>query len=852
MPHRALTNFLQAMHIEPGISAQDRLLAVTTLSFDIAALELFLPLTAGARSVIAPRETVVDGGQLQALLQESGATVMQATPATWQLLLNAGWTGDPQLKILCGGEALGPPLAQALAQRSASLWNLYGPTETTIWSLSACVGTAERSVEAASVPIGRPIANTQIYVLDEQLQPLPMGIPGELYIGGDGVARGYRHRPDLTAERFIPPPFQPGARLYRTGDRVCYRPDGSLDFLGRLDHQVKVRGFRIELGEVETVLGQHPNLQGAIALAQEDRLVAYVVADGETVTGSDLQGWLQQKLPSYMVPSAIWILPAFPLTSNGKVDRKVLQQLQLDDLPAADLERSTPTAELLVSIWSQVLGLVQVGLHDNFFALGGHSLLATQLISRIRAVFAVELCLQQLFETPTIAGLAAHLEATHQDRESLPPPLQRVPRDRNFPLSFAQQRLWFLEQVEPDTATYNIPAVVRLQGDLHRTALEQSINVLIERHESLRTTFTVVEGQPLQTIHPALPLPFTPIDFSDLPRAELSVQLLAMAQEPFDLTCGPLLRVAILRLGAAEHVVLLTMHHIVADGWSMGVLIRELSALYRAFATGETISLPELPLQYADFALWQQQWLQGSVLETKLAYWQQQLAQMVPLQLPTDYPRDAISTRPAATHSFQLSQPNSESLLAFSRQENVTLFMTLLTAFQILLHRHTQQTDIGVGTDVANRTDADIEGLIGFFVNLLVLRTDLSGNPTVREVLQRVRTVTLGAYAHQDVPFAKVVEALRPERQFQAMPLFQVLFVLQNAPMPPLDLPGLTLEHLEIESGTARFRPCALHDGNRTGSPRHLALQCSTLCRRDDRPSLQPLRNFIGESVRSP
>ena len=805
IPHRALTNFLTAMGNRPGLTGQDTLLAVTTLSFDIAALELFLPLTVGAQVAIASRAATMDGAQLQTLLQQSGATVMQATPATWQLLLNAGWQGDPNLKILCGGEALSPQLAQTLSQYSASLWNLYGPTETTIWSLIAGIDEEAVAAGSESIHIGRPIANTQIYVLDGQLQPLPIGIPGELYLGGDGVARGYRHRPDLTAERFIPNPFQPGDRLYKTGDRVRYCPDGSLEFLGRLDHQVKVRGFRVELGEVETILGQHSTVQGAIALAQKDQIFAYVVAAEESCSGSELQSWLQQKLPSYMVPSAILVLPAFPLTTNGKVDRQALRQLQPVALPSSDLDHHTPTQELLVSIWSQVLGLEQIGLHENFFALGGHSLLATQLISRIRAVFAVEVPLQRLFETPTIAGLATHLDATHQDRDGMPPPMERVERDRTFPLSFAQQRLWFLDQVEPDTATYNIPAAVRLKGHLDIAALEQSINALIERHEVLRSTFTAVEGQPLQTIHPPSSLSVTVTDLLTLGNLELSEHLLAAAQQPFDLACGPLLRVEILRLDATDHVVLFVMHHIVADGWSMGVLIREIAALYRSFTTGDPIALPELPIQYADFALWQQQWLQGSVLATKLDYWQKQLTNLATLQLPSDRPRQSVSTRSGASYSFYLSPQTSEALVTFSRQENVTLFMTLLTAFQILLHRHTQQEDIVVGTDVANRTDLALEGLIGFFVNLLVLRTDLSGNPSVREVLQRVRTVTLGAYAHQDVPFAKVVEALRPERQLNAMPLFQVLFVLQNAPMPPLELAGLMLEQLEVDSGAARF-----------------------------------------------
>jgi amino acid adenylation domain-containing protein len=805
--HRALSNFLQAMQIKPGITAQDSLLAVTTIAFDIAALELFLPLTVGARVVIASRETAMDGVQLLTLLQGAGITVMQGTPSTWQLLLNAGWQGNRRLKMLCGGEALSPQLAQALLQCGGSLWNLYGPTETTIWSLLSPIETAAIVTGTESVRIGWPIANTQVYVLDEQLQPLPIGIPGELYIGGDGVARGYRHRLDLTEERFLPNPFHPGKTLYKTGDRVRYCPDGSLEYLGRLDHQVKVRGFRVELGEVEVTLNQHPAVQGVIVLALEDRLVAYVVTTAaERLTGCDLQRWLQRKLPAYMVPSAVVLLSAFPLMPNGKVDRRALRQRQPVAEPTLDLALPTPTVEILTSLWCQVLGLTQIGLHDNFFALGGHSLLATQLISRIRTVFAIELPLQRLFETPTIVGLATALAVDNQDPDGAPPPLDKA-QGHVLPLSFAQQRLWFLEQLEPNRAIYNIPAAVRLRGYLNISALEQSINALIERHEGLRTTFQVVEGQPQQVVQPARSLPLTIIDCSTLEGFEQSEQLLAIVQQPFDLAHGPLLRVAILRSRTADddHGVLFVMHHIVTDGWSMGVLIREIAALYGAFTTGEPVMLPELPLQYADFSHWQHQWLQGSVLDRKLAYWKQQLAHLTPLQLPTDYPRSAVSKNSGATHTFRLSTHTSEALITFSHQENVTLFMTLLTAFQILLHRQTQQTDVVVGTDVANRTDVALEGLIGFFVNLLVLRTDFSGNPTVREVLHRVRTVALGAYAHQDVPFAKVVEALRPERQVNATPLFQILFVLQNAPMPPLELPGLTLEHLTMESGTARF-----------------------------------------------
>jgi amino acid adenylation domain-containing protein len=815
--HGAVVNFLTSMRRCPGLTDQDTLLSVTTLSFDIAALEIFLPLSVGARLVMVSRSVATDGTQLLERLNYCGATVMQATPATWRLLLAAGWSGSHQLKILCGGETLSREVANQLLEKGASLWNLYGPTEATIWSTIYQVDNTD-----GTVSIGRPIANTQIYLLDEHLQPVPVGVPGELYIGGAGLARGYLNSPELTAQKFIANPLshEPKARLYKTGDLARYRSDGNIEYLGRIDHQVKVRGFRIELGEIEAVLSQHPVVQQSVVIVREDipgnqQLVAYLVPPPEQAppSASELWEFLKQQLPEYMVPSAFVTLDSLPLTPNGKIDRRAL--------PAPDITRpfgegayvapQTPVQEMLAGIWGDVLEVKQVSIHDNFFDLGGHSLLATQLISRLRDTFCVEFPLRGLFESPTVASLSERLEALRRTEQGLvAPPLLPVSREGELLLSFAQARLWFLEQLEPGSGAYNIPAAVRLTGSLDVATLEQSLNEIVQRHEALRTTFRMVSGEPIQVIAPVKALTLQLVDLRDLPEAtqEAQVERLATesAQQPFDLAMGPLLRATLLHLGEAEHVLLLTMHHIVSDGWSMGVLIRELAALYEAFSTGKPSPLPQLPIQYADFAHWQRQWLQGEVLAAQLSYWQQQLAgSQTVLELPTDRPRPAVQTFRGATQFLALPAPLSQKLKTLSQRSGVTLFMTILAAFQTLLYRYTGQEDICIGSPIANRNRSETEDLIGFFVNTLVLRTDMSENPSFQELLGRVREVALGAYAHQDLPFEQLVEALQPERNLSHQPLFQVMFVLQNAPMSALELPSLTISSLEMESSTAKF-----------------------------------------------
>nr|MBA3356212.1 amino acid adenylation domain-containing protein [Pyrinomonadaceae bacterium] len=812
--HRAVVNFLNSMCQQPGLTSHDTLLAVTTLSFDIAGLELYLPLCVGARLVVASREVASDGVRLSERLCD--ATVMQATPATWRLLLEAGWQGSERLKILCGGEALSRELANQLLERGAVLWNLYGPTETTIWSAVYKV-----EFNSGPVPVGRPIANTQVYLLDQHLQPVPIGVPGELYIGGAGLAQGYLRRPELTAERFIANPFsaEAGARLYKTGDLARYLPSGEIECLGRLDHQVKIRGFRIELGEVEAVLAGHKSVRENVVVTREDvpgekRLVAYVIPkQDEASSVSELRSYLKERLPEYMVPSAFVLLQELPLTPNGKVDRRALP---VPDQGRPELEKAfvaprTAVEELVAGVWADVLRREQVGVYDNFFDLGGHSLLATQVISRVRVALQVELSLHSLFEEPTVAGLAERVETARLADEGLQaPPIVPSPRDQELPLSFVQEQLWFLDQLKPGSSSYNVPQAIRMSGALDVAALRQTLESIIARHEALRTTFVSVDGQPVQVIAPARSVALPVIDLRELPISERETETQRLVTEdvrrPFDLAQGPLFRASLLRLGDEEYVLLINMHHIICDGWSMGVLFRELAAFYEAYATEKSSTLPQLPIQYADYAVWQREWLRGEVFEKQLAYWKQQLSGApAVLGLPTDRPRPAVQSFQGARQFVGLPKNLSEQLLALSRREGVTLFMTLLAAFQILLSRYTGQEDIVVGTDVANRNQVETEGLIGFFINNVVMRSNLSGDPSFSELLAQVREMALAAYAHQDMPFNKLIEALKPERSLSHTPLFQVLFVLQNAPMQKLELAGLTLSSLELDSKTSKF-----------------------------------------------
>jgi amino acid adenylation domain-containing protein len=821
--HGGLVNYLCWVSEGPLGDPELCLPLTTKLTFDMCLKQLFPPLLRGGAVWILPEEVVAEPVALLSALATRPKVELNCVPSLWTAILHAIQSGQAtspgeRLSYLIFG---GEPLSKELVTRTLSalphlqIWNIYGPTEAT------ANASAARILQGDEVTIGRPIANAQIYILNSSLHPVPIGVPGELHIGGAGVARGYLNRPELTAEKFVPDPFSvlPGARMYKTGDLARYRADGNIEFLGRTDHQVKIRGFRIELGEIEAALGQYSAVRQAVVMAREDtsgekRLVAYLVAQREPPpTTTELRDFLKTKLPEYMVPAIFVFLETLPLMPNGKIDRRALPSPDRSrpELDKAFVAPRTPTEELLAEIWAQLLDIERVGIHDNFFDLGGHSLLATQVVSRIRETFQVEIPLRRLFEVPTVAGLAESIEAARLAGPNLlAPPILPVPRNGDLALSFAQQRLWFFDQLEPGLSAYNIPAAVRLKGPLNLPALEQSLNEIIKRHESLRTTFGKVEGRPTQVIAPTLTIKLPVVDLRTLPASERETEVrrlvTAEAQRPFDLSQGPLIRGCVLRLGDDEHVGLLTMHHIVSDGWSTGILVREVATLYAAFCAGGSSPLPPLPIQYADFAHWQRQWLQGEVLETQIAYWKKQLAGAPALiDLSTDHPRPAVQTFRGAHQSLVLPEHLQDGFKELSRQEGVTQFMTLLAAFEILLSRYTSQDDLIVGTPIANRNRLETEGLIGFFVNALVLRTDLSGNPSFRELLRRVREVCLGAYGHQDLPFDRLVEELHVQRDLSRNPLFQVMFVLHTASLRAVEMPGMTLSPVEGDSETAHF-----------------------------------------------
>ena len=827
--HRGICNRLLWMQDAYQLTEADRVLQKTAFSFDVSVWEFFWPLLTGACLVVARPGDHQDSAYLVKLIAEQKITTLHFVPSMLQVFLEQEGLEILSClrRVMCSGEALPFELQERFFFRlGAELHNLYGPTEA---SVDVTFWACKRESNRRSVPIGRPIANTQIYLLDSHLQPIPIGVPGELYIRGDGVARGYLNRPELTAEKFIPDPLSndPGARLYKTGDLARHLPDGNIEFLGRSDHQVKIRGFRIELGEIEAVLSQHPTLKEAVVIAQEDmpgdpsaplrtekRLVAYVVSSQEpAATASELRGFLQQKLPEYMVPSAFVFLESLPLTPNGKIDRRALP---LPDASRPELEEvfvapRTRVEEVLAGIWAEVLKLKQVGIHDNFFDLGGHSLLAAQIVSRTREAFSVELPLRGLFEAPTVAGLARRIEAIRRDLPNPTSlPILPLPCEKECPLSFSQQRFWFLSRLEPDSFAYNNTYGFRLTGALNVEALKQALGEIVRRHEALRTTFCMRDGEPVQVIAEQWSVQLPIIDLSAAPAVDPDTEVQRLLdnefRRPFNLSSDLMLRATLLRLDDDEHALLLTIHHIAWDHWSIQLLYRELSVIYKALTAGSFSPLPELPIQYRDYALWQQKVLQGAMLEDHLAYWRRRLSDSPPvLHLPVDYPRPSVQTFSGASQGLVLPEALADALKALSREIGATLFMTLLAAFKALLHRLTGQDDIVVGSPVAGRDRSETENLIGLFLNTLVLRTSLSGNPTFRELLIRVRDVALGAYDHRDLPFEKLVEELKPKRDLSHAPLFQVFFNMYNFEDPTLDLDGLSVKPLHITQPVSNF-----------------------------------------------
>jgi len=818
--HRGLCNLAIAQIKLFDVQPSSRVLQFISLSFDASIGEIVTALCAGARLCLGTREELQPGQPLLQLLQKGEITHISITPSA---LAAVPTQKLPALQtIIVGGEPCPPSLVAQWA-KGRRFFNAYGPTESTV-----CTTVAQCFEGMELLPIGRPINNTQVYILDRHLQPVPIGVPGELHIASVGLAQGYLNRPDLTDEKFISNPYSSetvraysaelGSRLYKTGDLARYLPDGNIEFLGRIDHQVKIRGFRIELGEIEAVLNQHPDVRETVVIARknstgDNQLVAYIVPRQQLALAiTDLRRFLKEQLPDYMMPSAFVVLETLPLTPNGKVDRRALPAPEkFPELEESFVAPRTQIEEILASIWSNILSIDTVGVHDNFFLLGGHSLLATQVISRVCDTFDIELPLRNLFAAPTIAELAEQVEnLLHSGQSVKTLPLLPIPRSESIPLSFAQARLWFLDQLQPNSAFYNIPLALHLRGQLNIPALESSINEIIQRHEALRTNFATIEGQPVQVIASTKNFKLLVVDLLHLPESEREIEAQRFvnkeANRPFNLEREPLFRGMVLQLGETEYILLLTMHHIISDGWSLGIFVRELTELYKGFCTEKPSILPELPVQYADFAVWQRQWLQGEILETQLDYWKQQLKNAPNLlELPTDRPRSPVQTFRGRYYYAALSKKLSAELTTLSKQAGVTLFMTLLAAFQTLLSRLSGQDDIVVGTPVAGRNRREIEGIIGFFVNTLVLRTDLSGNPNFEQLLSRVKEVALQAYTHQDLPFEQLVDVLQPTRDLSYTPLFQLMFALDDVLVPSVELPELTVKPYAVEISTAKF-----------------------------------------------
>ncbi|HET9228928.1 MAG TPA: amino acid adenylation domain-containing protein, partial [Thermoanaerobaculia bacterium] len=794
IPHAGLLNLVSWHCSSYGVSPADRATLIANPAFDAAVWELWPYLAVGASIHIPDEETRLSPRAIARFWQDEEITwSFLPTPLAEEVLADElALEGLPLKGLLCCGDRLHHPPPADLPFR---LINHYGPSEASVVSVSETV-----SPEISGIPpIGRPIQGTRAYVVDAWGTLMPRGGAGELWLGGVHLARGYLARPDLTAERFVPDPWsgQAGSRLYRTGDRVRQLPGGRLEFLGRLDHQVKLRGYRIEPGEIETALARHPGVREAVVLVHDRRLAAYVVPAGEAGPDSeDLRNALRRSLPEYMVPSAFVTLEELPRTANGKLDRKALPVPEWS-AGTGFAAPQTPTEELLSEVWSSILGVSRVGREDSFFDLGGHSLLATRMVSRLREVRGVELSLRTLFDKPRLADLARAVD------ESAGALTRTIPRSTAsiLPLSFAQERLWFVQQLDPGSGTYNMPVAVELAGELRADALAAALAGVVRRHESLRTTFPVIDGQPRQRISPSVRVPLPCVDLSALPAPEIEAERLASEQAgmAFDLENGPLAAALLVRLGADRHRFLLNLHHIVSDGWSIGVLVRELGALYSGSP------LPELPIQYADFAVWQRKQLAGS-WEAGLAYWDERLGgEVATAELPTDRPRPAVQTFSGGRQRLVLAPELISRLMSFGRDRGATLFMTLLAAAQALISRHSGDHDVPVGAPIAGRQRGETEDLIGCFLNTLVLRTDLSGSPSFRDLVARVRTVTLEAYSHQDVPFEAVLARLRLDRDLSRTPLFQVLFNMLNLPRPELSLPGLDLRVLTPAEVPSKF-----------------------------------------------
>jgi len=820
--HGGIRNRMLWMQEAYQLTSHDAVLQKTPFSFDVSVWEFFWPLMVGARLIVAKPGGHQERDYLVDIIRSRRITTIHFVPSMLQMFLEApGVENCSTLKrVICSGEALSPDLKNGFFERlGCELHNLYGPTEAAV---DVTWWPCRKDDGLHTVPIGSPIANTQMYVLDHQMNPAPVGVAGELYIGGIGLARGYWNRPALTAEKFLPSPFAgAGARLYRTGDLGCYREDGAIEYLGRADYQVKVRGFRIELGEIEAALLRCPEVKESVAVVREEdngdkRLVAYVAATPDAPAEQlihDLKSRLRLELPDYMVPSAIVVLERLPLTPNGKVNRKALPAPTFVADNTARVMPRTAMEESLAGIWSQVLGIHAVGVHNNFFDLGGHSLLAIQVMARINDALKVNFSLRALFETPTIAGLAERVETALLAASDEPSQrIEVVSRQESLPLSFSQENLWLFEQLSPGTSTYTVSNTVHIQGPLISSALQDTVNEVFRRHEALRTSLENRDGRPTQIIHPPrhFALPVADLSALALKDREREAARIAndFARRHIDLNNAPVAQFGLLRLTDEEYVFILCIHHAAYDLWSGGILLEEIERIYLDFVAGLPFTGPEPAIQYADFAVWQRRWLQGKALDDQLAYWKEKLAGLsaIPMDIPTDRPRPAFETFPGASVYETFSSELAEKLKTLARREGVTQFMLLLAVFKVLLHRYTRQSDVVAGSVIANRNRPEMERTVGFFDNLMVLRSDASHRPTFREFLRRVRDVALGAYAHQHLPFEYLVKELQPDRIANRTPWIQAMFVfLLNSPDMNGEIAGLKVVPYQVQTGRAMF-----------------------------------------------
>ncbi|HCA7771205.1 TPA: pyoverdine non-ribosomal peptide synthetase PvdD, partial [Pseudomonas aeruginosa] len=820
LTHRNALRLFSATEAWFGFDERDVWTLFHSYAFDFSVWEIFGALLYGGRLVIVPQWVSRSPEDFYRLLCREGVTVLNQTPSAFKQLMAVACSADmatqqPALRyVIFGGEALDlqslRPWFQRFGDRQPQLVNMYGITETTVHVTYRPVSEADLEGGLVS-PIGGTIPDLSWYILDRDLNPVPRGAVGELYIGRAGLARGYLRRPGLSATRFVPNPFPGGAgeRLYRTGDLARFQADGNIEYIGRIDHQVKVRGFRIELGEIEAALAGLAGVRDAVVLAHDGvggtQLVGYVVADSaedaERLRES-LRESLKRHLPDYMVPAHLMLLERMPLTVNGKLDRQALPQ------PDASLSQQAyraPGSELeqrIAAIWAEILGVERVGLDDNFFELGGHSLLATRVISRVRQEQQLDASLKALFERPVLEAFAQGLERTTDAVSTIP----LADRQQPLALSFAQERQWFLWQLEPESAAYHIPSALRLRGRLDVDALQRSFDSLVARHETLRTRFRLEGGRSYQQVQPAVSVSIEREQFGE---EGLIERIQAIVVQPFDLERGPLLRVNLLQLAEDDHVLVLVQHHIVSDGWSMQVMVEELVQLYAGYSQGLDVVLPALPIQYADYALWQRSWMEAGEKERQLAYWTGLLGGEQPvLELPFDRPRPARQSHRGAQLGFELSRELVEAVRALAQREGTSSFMLLLASFQALLYRYSGQADIRVGVPIANRNRVETERLIGFFVNTQVLKADLDGRMGFDELLAQARQRALEAQAHQDLPFEQLVEALQPERNASHNPLFQVLFNHQSeirSVTPEVQLEDLRLEGLAWDGQTAQF-----------------------------------------------